>query len=103
MQPVEGLREPRDQVAWLQPQELPLECSWLAERGTPPGCDSGVPCLPGSVHHGLGQVMDGYVMYKVEQAQQERNHPTLLAIPPPVETAGYEGGREVQPGPIHKE
>lgn len=39
---------------------------------------------------------------RVEQAQQERNHPTLLVIPSPVETPGYEGVWEGQPGPVHK-
>lgn len=34
-------------------------------------------------------------MYRVDQAQQERTHPTLLVIPPPVGTPGYEGGWEV--------
>lgn len=32
----------------------------LTCRGTPPGCDSGVPYLLGSVFHGLGQMVDVY-------------------------------------------
>lgn len=72
-----------------------MECSWLVEGHLQVSLDS--LALP----PWFGGRWWICTMYRVEQDQQERNHPTLPVIPPLGETPGYEGGWEVQPGPIY--
>lgn len=70
-----------------------MECSWLAEGHLQAVIQVSLASLALSITAWGRWWM--CTLYRVEQAQQEGNHATLLVIPPPVETPGCEGVWEV--------